>query len=546
MSINKFEPAKPKVRERWNLSFLKGKDSFRSIMRSTFSMAVATLISRILGFVRDVVLAKMLGTGFQADAFYTGFKIPNLFRSLVGEGAMNSAVVPTLSGYVEKRNRATFWNFVSVFLKVMMIVLIVLTLAGIIFSPALVRIMVPGFVSDPVKFKMTIHLTQIMFPYLLMTGIMAYFMAVLFTFRSFWVPMFSPTYLNISMIAGALICSGRMKEPVYGIAIAVVLGGIWQVIAHFPALKAAGFRYKKPKTMNHPGVIKIGKLLIPRVIGSGVYQLSIVIDSFCASLSTIVGMGGVSAIYYANRIVQFPMGLFGVALASAVLPSLSLLVSRNDMDSFRKTLAFSLENMYFVMAPMAVLIMVLAFPITRILFQRGLFDAYSTHITAWALCFSALGLFTFGGIKILVSAFHALADTKTPVWVAFWCLVINTILNFVLMYPFKVGGIALASSIAGTVDFAVLFLVLRKRLGGLKSDLRWYWIKVTFVCILQGYLVWWLWKEWTLPWPWVKLFAVIAIGAIFYQAACMLFKVQSAQKVWSTLIRKMTSNNVAV
>ncbi|MBF0483823.1 MAG: murein biosynthesis integral membrane protein MurJ [Candidatus Omnitrophica bacterium] len=537
MSTNKFELPKTKVRERWNLAFIKGKDSFGSIMRSTIFMSGATLISRVLGFVRDIVLAKLLGTGFQADAFYTGFKIPNLFRSLVGEGAMNSAVVPTLSGYLEKRNRATFWNFVSVFLKVLAIVLFLLTALGIIFSSGLVRIMVPGFMSDPVKFKMTVQLTQIMFPYLFLTGLLAYFMAILFTFRAFWVPTFSPTYLNICMIAGALLCSG-MKEPVYGIAIAVVVGGIWQVLAHIPELKKVGFRYKKPRRLSHPGVKNVGRLLIPRVLGSGVYQLSIVVDSFCASLSTIVGMGGVSAIYYANRIVQFPMGLFGIALASAVLPSLSLLASRKDTDSFRKTLAFSLENMYFVMAPMAVLIMVLAFPMTKVLFQRGLFDAYSTDITAWALAFSALGLFTFGGVKVLVAAFHSLQDTKTPVWVAFYCLIINVILNFVLMYPLKVGGIALASSIAGTFNFAALFIIMRKRLGGFQSQLRWYWIKVTFACILQGFLVWWLWQKWELSWMWVKLGSVILISLVFYQALCMWFKVEAAEKAWKQILRK--------
>ena len=277
-----------------------------------------------------------------------------------------------------------------------------------------------------------------------------------------------------------------MKEPVYGLAIGVLVGGLLQLLAQIHPMIKCGMVYQRPKTLNHPGALKIGKLLIPRVLGGGVYQMSVFLDTFCASLSSLVGPGGVSAIYYANRIIQFPMGIFSVALASAVLPTLSGLAQKNDIPSLKKTVAFSLENIFFIMCPTTVIILFLSTPIIKVLFERGQFDVYSSDITSSALAFLSIGLFSFGGIKILVTAFHALQDTKTPVKVAFICLCINAALNFILMIPLKVGGIALASAIAGTVDFLALFYILDKRLGGLDSGLLNFFAKVTFASGLIG------------------------------------------------------------
>ena len=520
MSTNKSEPP----------------DSHRSIIRSTSVISAGTLLSRILGFLRDIVLAKLLGTGFRADAFFVALKIPNLFRDLVGEGATNAAVVPVLSQYKEK-NKEEFWNFINIVFTLGLIFLSVITLLGILLAPWVVRTLAPGFIDDPEKFQLTVHLTKLIFPYLVFIGLTAYSMGVLYTFRSFWSPAFSPCLLNVAMIVSAVLASQHMKEPVVGMAIGVLIGGLLQLLMQWIPLLKIGLRYQWPKTLKHPGAAQIGKLMIPRLVGGGVYQLSVFIDTFCASLASIVGAGGISAIYYTNRIIQFPMGIFSIALASAVLPSLSGLVNKNDIQGIKKMIVFSLENIFFVMAPTTMILFLLSGPIVHALFERGEFDAYSTHITASALSFYCLGLFSFGGIKILVTAFHAFQDTKTPVKVAALCLTINATLNFVLMYPLKVAGIALASAIAGTIDFLILFYVMRQRLGDLNSGLLGYFLKVSIASLIVGIVEYVSWQYWTVNHPIAKLLFIGFGGFVLYFFVCLTLRVEQAQKIW-TWIRK--------
>lgn len=506
-------------------------DSHHSIIKRTSLLSVGTLSSRILGFLRDIVLAKLLGTGFRADAFFVALKIPNLFRDLVGEGAANAAVVPILAEYKEKHKAIAFWRFVSVILILAFIVLSVITILGVLFAPIIVRVMVPGFMADDHKLLLTIKLTRLMFPYLIFIGLTAYFVGILFTFRSFLVPAFSPCLLNVSVILSAYISSRTMEEPVFGLAIGVLIGGVLQLLFQIKPLFKIGFKFYPPKTLEHEGAKKIGRLLIPRILGSGVYQITVLVDTFCASLAAIVGPGGISAIYYANRIIQFPMGVFSVALASAVLPSLSGLANKKDIKSIKKTLIFSLENIFFIMCPTIVIILLLSNPIIRILFQRGQFDANSTDITSMVLAYYSIGLFSFGGIKILVTGFHALQDTKTPVKVAALCLTINAALNFILMVPLKVGGIALASSIAGTVDFLILFYMMDKRLGGLNSGLFGYFAKVTLAAAITGVIEYWTWTHVIFINEVVRLCVVGVCGILIYQTICLALNVEQARKI---------------
>ncbi len=513
-------------------------DSHQSIIRSTSMISLGTLASRILGFIRDVILAKLLGTGFRADAFFVALKIPNLFRDLVGEGATNAAVVPIFSEYKEKKSKEEFLQFVSVVFALSLIVLSLITILGIFFAPSIVRILVPGFIAYPEKLALTIRLTRLVFPYLIFIGLTAYAMAVLYTFRSFMVPAISPCLFNIAIILGAIFISPLMPDPVFGLAIGVLIGGVLQLLAHIPPILKQGVRFYKPKSLLHPGAKKIGRLLIPRIIGSSVYQLTVLVDNFCASLSFIVGAGGVSAIYYSNRIIQFPMGIFSLALASVVLPTFSGFAQRNDIASIKRTLVFALENIFFVMCPTTIALMILSTPIIQILFERGAFGWESTQVTASALLFFSIGLFSFGGIKILVTVFHSLQDTKTPVKVAAFCLMINALLNFILMYPLKVGGIALASSIAGTADFLILLTILKRKLGGLNSDLLQYFLKVTLASSIIGLFEFVSWQFVHIPNQAVKLVLIGILGIIFYQAVCLFFCVEQAQKIQQWILRK--------
>ena len=505
-------------------------DSHRSIIKSTSILSLGTLTSRILGFIRDIVLARLLGTGMKADAFFVAFRIPNLFRDFVGEGATNAAVVPVLSEYIDKDKKA-LGNFISVVFVLGCIILSLLTILGILFTPWIVRVMAPGFMADPEKLALTIHLTKVMFPYMILIGFTAYSMGILFTFRRFMAPAFSPCLLNIAIIVSAYISSRTMSEPVLGLALGVLAGGFLQLAAQIGPLYKIGLRFTKPAALNHPGAVKIGKLLIPRMVGSGVYQLTVLIDTFCASLASIVGPGGVSAIYYANRILQFPMGVFSFALSTVLLPTFSGQVNRKDMVSLKETLIFSLENIFFIMCPITVILLLLSAPIIRVCFQRGEFDLYSTAITSGTLLCLAFGLFSFGGIKILVTAFYAMQDTKTPVKVAGACLLINVVLNFLLMFPLKVSGIALASSIAGTIDFLVLFYFMDKKLNGLNSGLFAYFLRVSCAGLLLGAFTYGGWHYFRIPNEVLKLGVVALGGSCLYFFVCLFLKIVQAEKI---------------
>jgi putative peptidoglycan lipid II flippase len=510
---------------------LTHEDSRRSLIKSTGILSAGTLSSRILGFVRDMIFARVLGTLPAADAFFVAWKIPNLFRDLVGEGAVNSAVIPVFSEYRAQKDRLSFWRFVSVLLLVALLILTILTLTGMLLAPWIVRLMAPGFMSHPGKLDLAIRLTRLMFPYLVLIGLTAYSMAILFTFRQFVVPAFTPCLMNMAIIISALVSTRFLPEPVHGLAWGVLWGGILQAVFQVRPLLKAGFQFVLPQGLRHPGVAQVGHLLLPRLFGAGVYQLTVFIDTFCASLSHIVGVGGISAVYYANRILQFPMGVFGFALASAVLPTLSGLARKKDIEQLKKTVVFALENILFILCPLSIIMMILAQPIIRVLFERGEFTAYSTSITSFALMFYAMGLFSFGGVKILAAAFHALQDTATPVKVAGGCLLLNAGLNVILMFPLRVGGIALASSFAAAVNFFALLYLLDKRLGGFPVDLRKFVDKIFCATLITGGMVYLLWRFLPVRYECAKLVLVGGLGMAGYGGLCYFLKIEQAHKI---------------
>ncbi len=514
------------------------KDSNPGIIRSMSLISLGTFSSRVLGFVRDVILAKLLGTSMRADAFFVALRIPNLFRDMVGEGAANSAVVPVLSEYAEKKSKEEFWRFVSVIFVLALMILSVLTLLGIGAAPLLVRMIAPGFIGDPDKLSLTVRLTRLMFPYLVFIGLTAYAMGVLYTFRSFLVPAFAPCLLNVALIASAFFAMRTSFEPVLALAAGVLIGGAAQLIVQIGPLVRRGLRFTRPGSLDHPGARRIGRLLLPRLFGSAVYQLTVLVDTFCASLAFIVGAGGISAVYYANRVVQFPMGVFSVAIASAILPALSGFAARGDIPELKKTLDFALRNIILIMVPFSIFLVLMAAPLVRVFFQRGAFGRYSTDITSWALLFYALGLLSFSGIKIMVTAFHALQDTKTPVRIAALCLFLNIVLNILLMKPLKVGGIALASSLAATVDFVLLFRILRRRLGPLADGLLAFSLRVLAASGVMGLAAYGTWSTLTAV-PEIPRLALAHIAAFLaFWGACTILKIDQLKDIFRWIVTK--------
>ena len=427
-------------------------------------MGVATFASRVLGFVRDILIARFFGTTIAAQAFVIAFMIPNLLRDLAAEGAVSAAIIPTLVAHLRK-GREAFWELSILLFNATILILGALSLAGVLFAPAVVALVAPGFLNDPSQFELTVLLTRILFPFLFLIGLSAYAMGVLNTLQLFFVPALGPSLLNLGMIGSFFFLVPYVNPPILGLAFGVLIGGVIQFLIQIPLLRKKGFLYRPSISFRHPGVRQAGRLIVPRIFGSAIYQLSVVVDRVFASLGSVVGEGGVAALYYSNRIVQLPFALFGVSIATAALPTLSDQAHDEGLEAFRKTLLFSLQSVFFIMVPAVVGTLVLARPIVQILFERGSFDAYSTAITTDALFFYVTGLLSFSGAKILASAFYSLQDTRTPVKVGLLSLGVNVILNSVLMFPMKIGGIALATSLSSTFDFIYLYLLLKKRIG---------------------------------------------------------------------------------
>ena len=487
----------------------------KALIRSTRVIGSATLASRILGFIRDVLIAKLFGTGMRAQAFVVAFRIPNLLRQIVGEGGTNSAVVPVLSRLKAQGREEEFWQAASCLLNISIIVLSGLVLLGELFAPYIVRVVAPGFIHQPTKLYLTIRLTRWLFPYILLIGLAAYAMAVLNSLKHFALSALAPCMLNISLIVSALVFCPRFKEPVLGLALGVLIGGLLQLIIQVPLLFSKGLSRKLPSAITqsnfrsgicyilsytmkkrfsgfiHPRIKEMGRLFVPRILGIAVYQINLLVDTVFASLILIVGEGAPAALSFASRIVQFPLALFGIALAQAALPTLSGLAASGDFEQLRKTTSFSLRSVFTMMVPATMGIMVLAGPLVKIIFERGNFTVYSTGITSFALFFYCLGLTGNAGRIILANSFYSLKDTLTPGKIAGAALLINIILNFVLMWPLKMAGLALATAISVTINFILLLSAFRKRIGSLDGLLPTL-TRVILASTIMGAALWFI------------------------------------------------------
>jgi putative peptidoglycan lipid II flippase len=464
--------------------------SKHKIARSAGAIGMATLVSRILGFVRDMVIARLFGVYLYAQAFVIAFKLPNLFRDLVGEGAVNSSIIPVFSEYLAKEKKAEFWELANILMNLLLVILAGITVFGIVFSPVLVRLIAPGFANDPAQFAVTVKLNRLIFPYILLIGLAAYSMGILNSLRHFIIPAFAPCLLNIAIIICALIWG----EGIKGLASGVLIGGILQLAVQIPILYKKGFRFRFTNKFSHPAITKIGKLMTPRLFSSAIYQLNNFVDTIFGSLSFIVGNGAVASLYFSYRLIQFPLGIFGNSLSQAILPTLSLqAVDPQDHQKFRETLDFGMRAILFVMVPASLGFMVLAKPIVSGLFMGGRFDSYSVEATAGALFFYSIGLFAYGSTKILQNAFFALKDTFTPTVVSAIVLLINIFLNAILMYPMKLNGLALATSISGIVGFFILFYLTDKRIGGIEiKGLILFLLKVMLASCGMAAVCWWV------------------------------------------------------
>ena len=508
--------------------------SKKSLIRSTGVIGFATATSRILGFVRDIVIAGFFGTDRYAQAFVVAFRIPNLLRDIVGEGAANSAIVPVFTDELTKKGKKDFFKLAQVVFNIVFWALIILTAIGMLAAPIIVRLIAPGFHANTDKFQVTVTLTRVIFPFLLLVGLWAYAMGVLNSLGHFAAPAFGSCILNLSII----LCAKQFGENVFGLAAGVLIGGALQFFIQLPPLYLNGWKARITSEFSHPQAKRIGKLLIPRALGTCAYQINVFISTALASLSSIVGEGAVAAIYYANRIWQLPLAIFGVALAQAALPTMSRHVSLNNMDKLKDTLSFSLRALFFILIPSSIGLMILGGPITRVLFERGAFTSYSSRITSNALFFFSIGLVACGGVKVLVNVFYALNDTKTPVKIAVASVILNIVLNVTLMWPLKLGGLALADSLAAMFNFTIIFILLEKKLGDFgKTRILNTFLRVTAASIVMGVALWLLMLRFS-SFHIMSIIFTIIMGIILFLVLSYLFVIEEMKDLLSWISKR--------
>ncbi|MDH5562902.1 MAG: murein biosynthesis integral membrane protein MurJ [Nitrospirota bacterium] len=433
------------------------------ISRAAGLIGAATFCSRILGFLRDIILANLFGANAAADAFYIAYRIPNLLRELFAEGSMSSAFIPVFSEYHSTRSKQEAWELASAAFTTLLTLVTIVTLLGILAAPSLVWFLAPGLHGDTAQLATTTLLTQIMFPYLLFVSLAALAMGILNALRSFAIPALAPVFFNICVIVFALGISPAFDQPIIAVAIGIVVGGLAQFLMQLPGLHKKGCALSWNFHPTHPGVKRMGVLLIPTLLGLAVTQINLTISTILASYFE----GGPTYLFYAMRLIQFPLGIFGVAMATAILPSLSAHAAKGAHDELRATVNFGLRMVFFIILPSMAGLMLLRTPIIHLFFEHGAFSALDTIGTASALLGFSVGLWAFASYRILAVAFYSLQDTRTPATIAIISVGINIGLSLWLMNPFAHTGLALAAGLAAISQTVMLATMLSQRLQGL-------------------------------------------------------------------------------
>ncbi len=438
------------------------------LVRSAGLIGSATLVSRLLGLVRDQVLAYLFGAGNHMDAFNVAFRIPNLVRDLFAEGAMTAAFVPTFTKRLTFEGKPRAWRLGNQVLNALLVATGLIVVLGVLGAEPLTRLFAASYASVPGKLELTVFLTRLMFPFLTLVALAAAVMGMLNSLDRFFVPALSPAMFNVAVIGCALLVTPLMPAlglpPITGIAIGVLAGGIGQLALQWPVLRREGFRYERRLDRRDPGLREILVLMGPGTVGLAATQVNLFVSTV---LATGEGTGAVSWLNYAFRLMYLPIGLFGVSIATAALPALSRDAARNQLDGMRETVSRGLRLMAMLSVPAAVGLGVLASPIVRLIFERGRFTADDTAATAAALLFYAPGLLGYSAVKLAVPSFYSLHDARTPVAISVASVIVNVSLSLILVRVLGYRGLALSTAIAALFNASTLLWLLRRRLGGL-------------------------------------------------------------------------------
>ncbi|HYO82199.1 MAG TPA: murein biosynthesis integral membrane protein MurJ [Bryobacteraceae bacterium] len=465
-----------------------------NVVRSAGVVSLAVFSSRITGLVREQVFAAMFGAGQIFDAFRIAFLIPNLTRDLFAEGALSSAFVPVFTEYLSTKSREEAARLANLVASAIVVIVGSLCLLGAIFSPQLVMLIASGFVNDPEKFQMAVTMTRIMFPFLLLVALAAQAMGILNACGRFGVPATASTMFNIiSLLAGLTL--GKVLGPfiglsdIYGMAWGVVVGGAAQLLWQLPALRAAGFSFSPSLDWSHPGLRRILLLMGPAIIGNAAVQINVSVNTNFASR---LGDGPVSWLNYAFRFMQLPIGIFGYAIASATLPSISRSAAARDFETFRQTLSRSLGMVFLLTVPSAIGLAVLGEVIVGAIYEYAAFTAEDTRATAQALSCYAIGLAGYAAVKVLNPAFYALGDSRTPMAISIGSVAINAAVAVVAVTLAGLGhaGLALSTSSVAVFSAVALFIIMRNRIGGIYGRNLWRsFSKVAIASVVMGAVV---------------------------------------------------------
>lgn len=520
-------------------------NSSTSVARSARTVSIAVLGSRVLGLVREQVMAALFGASKEFDAFVTAFRIPNLLRDLFAEGALSAAFVTTFTHKLTKEDDRSAWRLANLVLNALLVVLSAITLLGILFAPWLVNAIAPGFRAIEGKTELTILLTRIMFPFILLIALASLAMGILNAKKRFGIPASASMLFNLGSIIGGvafafLLAPGFLHDrsqagrAMIGMAIGTLIGGAAQWLIQLPSLRRVGYRYEPILDWHDPALRNVMNLLGPSVVGAAAVQINIFVNNWFASYFE---NGAVTWLNCAFRLVQFPIGLFGVAIATAALPTVSAHVARGDIGQFRTTLSRAIRLAIFLCVPAACGLAVLAHPIIAVIYQHGRFTPSATAQTALCLQAYAVGLAGYAAIKVLAPAFYAFGDSRTPMYVALFSVVVNAMLNSLFAWKLHWGapGLAFATSTVALTNLVLLLIFMRRKIQRLElAALLRSLVKIAGASAAMSVAAWYTHVQ-LIDHRYLDVAVSIGVAVLVFGAACRLLRVEEFDELLAAL-----------
>jgi putative peptidoglycan lipid II flippase len=512
------------------------------ILKSSGAMGAATMLSRVLGMVREMIYARFMGTSWVADAFVFAFMVPNLFRRLLGEGALTAAFIPVFKEKEIKESEAEMWRSANAVLSGLVIA------ACAVIGVVMIGISIYLWLGNPTASnRLMLELMRFMFPYLLLVCVAAVFMGMLNSRGHFFIPAMGATMLNIVMIGFTLWIAPRMGEQleqqIFGLAIGVLCAGVAQMLFQWPTLSAEGFRLRWVSPFGNDTVKLVVERMIPGMLGVAAFQLNIFITQ---GIAKFYDDSILSSFNYGVRLMELPQGVFGISIATFLLPTLTQFVANKQFPEFRSTLREGMGLLIFVNGLAAVLMAVLAQPIVRLLFEGGEFTAQSTFTSSRAVIGLAPGLIAFSMVNILARAFYATGDTKTPMHISVVCLVLNILVTLALIFPFRELGLGIANAITATLNAGLLVFALRKRIGKLEwGELRGQMFSTIGTLLIAGIVSWFAVNWWTDTIGHAnkaaclgEVFVPAMLAGTIYFSLALWLRIPAAQEIFRLVFRR--------